>query len=133
MPKIKKILVLQDLPLRLLGQLDNQLNDLFYHFEGDLDDLENYLTEKRFIIALAREYDLYILDCEEVQLEDYDLEDYDLDDPENLLEDADSFTIKEYQELFSSSVLIESIREKITELLEVPYDLRAFGEVEFNG
>lgn len=29
MPKIEKILVLQDLPVRLLGQLDDQLNDFF--------------------------------------------------------------------------------------------------------
>ena len=125
MPKITKILSLSDLPLRLLGLFDDQLNDLFYHFEGDLDDLWYYLTEKRFVIALSIEDYLYILDCEDLQLEDHDLT-----DQKNLLDDADSFTIKEYQELFGN-VLISSVRERIAELLEVPYDLQIFGSVEF--
>ena len=38
-----------------------------------------------------------------------------------------------YQELFSGNVLIQSIREKITELLEIPVDLSIFGEVSING
>lgn len=127
MSKIKKILSLPDLPLRLLAQLDDQLNNLFYQFEGDLVDLRSYLIEKRFTIASIGKDDFYILDCEELQLEEYDLA-----DPKNLLNsDCDSFTIKEYQELFSGNVLISSIRERITELLEVPYYLSDFGEVDF--
>ena len=127
MPKIKKILSLYNLPLRLLTQFDDQLNDMFYHFEGDLDDLEYYLTEKRFTIAQVKD-EFLILDLEELQLEDYDLT-----DPKNLLDDADSFTIKEYQELLSSNILIRSVRYKLMKLLEIPYDLQVFGEVAFNG
>ena len=126
MPKIKKILSLPDLPLRLLAQFDDQLNDLFYHFDGGIDDLESYLTEKRFTIASIGKDDFYILDCEELQLEDYDLT-----DPKNLLDDADSFTFKDYQELFYGNVLTSSVRESIIKLLEVPIDLQVFGEVEF--
>lgn len=137
MPKITKILSLSDLPLRLLGQFDDQLNDLFYHFEGDLDDLESYLTDRRFTIAQVNDdknffvgdNEFFILDCDGWQLEDYDLS-----DPEDLLNSScDSFTIAEYERLFSSGVLIKSIREKITELLEVPYYLHVFGEVAFHG
>ena len=127
MSKIENILALQDLPLRLLAQFDNQLNDLFYHFEGDLDDLEYYLTARRFTIAQVKD-EFLILDLEELRLEDYDLT-----DPKNLLDDADSFTIKEYQELLSSGILIRSVRYKIMKLLEIPYDLQVFGEVAFNG
>lgn len=121
MSKIKKVLSLYDLPLRLLAQLDDQLNDLFYHFEGDLDDLGSYLTEKRFTIASIGKDDFFVLDCSELQLGDYDLT-----DPKNLLDDADSFTIKDYKELFYGNALISSVREKITELLEVPYNLQVF-------
>lgn len=135
MCKITKILSLSDLPLRLLMQFDNQLNDLFYHFDGDLDDLEYYLTDRQFTIAqviddetfFVADGEFFILDLDELQLEDYDLT-----DPEDLLNSCfDSFTIAEYQKLFSSGVLIESIREKITELLEIPYDLQVFGDIEF--
>jgi hypothetical protein len=65
----------------------------------------------------------------QVWIQKLQLEDYDLTDPKNLLDDADSFTIKEYQKLFSGNVLISSVRGKITELLEIPYDLRIFGDV----
>jgi hypothetical protein len=123
MSKIKTILSLQDLPLGLLTQFDSQLNDLFYHFDGDLYDLERYLTDRQFTIVQVND-EFLILDLEELQLEDYDLT-----DPKNLLDDADSFTIKEYQKLFSGNVLISSVRGKITELLEIPYDLRIFGDV----
>ena len=134
MSKIKNILTLQDLPLRLLMQFDNQLNDIFYHFEGDLDDLEYYLTDRQFTIAQVNDDEnffvengeFFILDCDESQLEDYDLT-----DPKNLLDDADSFTIKEYQELFYGNALISSVRERITELLAVPYEMQTFGEVDF--
>ena len=112
-------------------QLDTQLNDLFYHFDGDIDDLEYCLTDRQFTIVQVNDDDndeFIILDCDELQLQ---LENYDLTDPKNLLDDANPFTIAEYQALFSSSVLLESIREKITELLVVPYYLQIFGEVDF--
>ena len=104
-------------------QLDNQLNDLFYHFDGDLDDLEYYLTDRQFTIAQVNDDENFFVDDDEFFILDFDdelqLENYDLTDPKNLLDDADTFTIAEYQALFYSSVLLESIREKITELLEV--------------
>lgn len=134
MPKITKILSLPDLPLRLLAQLDDQLNDRICQFEGDIYDLAYYLTDQRFTIVqvnddenfFVEDDEFFILDCEELQLEDYDLA-----DPKNLLDDADSFTIAEYKELFSGNVLISSIREKIMELSEIPYDLQVFGDIDF--
>ena len=126
MYKIRKVVALPDLPIRLISQLDDQLNDLFYAFDhGSLDDLEHFLTQKSFALAFTKEDDFFVID-----LEDQYLDDYDLTDPENLLsDDCYSFTYKDYQELFSSNVLINSIREMITDLLEFPVDLSVFGEV----
>ena len=129
MSKIKKVVSLPDLPIRLISQLDDQLNGLFYAYDhGSLDDLEYFLTQKSFAIAFTED-EFYVID-----LEDLYLDDYDLTDPENLLnDDCDSFTYNDYQKLFSSNVLINSIREMIAELLEVPPDLQVFGEVSING
>ena len=132
MSKIKKVVALADLPVRLISQLDDQLNDLFtvyYDHGSSLDNLERFLTQKPFAIAFTKEDDFFVID-----LEDPCLTDYDLTDPKNLLnDDCDSFTYKDYQELFSSNVLIQTIREMITDLLEIPVDLSVFGEVSING
>ena len=129
MSKIKKVVALPDLPVRLISQLDDQLNGLFYVFDhGSLDGLEHFLTQKSFAIAFTEEDEFYVID-----LEDPYLDDYDLTDPENLLtDDCDSFTFIDYQKLFSSNVLINSIREMITDLLEFPVDLSVFGDVSIN-
>lgn len=131
MSKIKKVVALGDLPVSLISQLDDQLNDLFtvYYDHGrSLDDLERFLVQKPFVIAFTKEDDFFIID-----LDDPCLSDYDLTDPKNLLnDDCYSFTYKDYQELFSGNVLIQSIREKITELLEIPVDLSVFGDVSIN-
>ena len=127
MSKIKKVVALADLPVRLIHELDDQLNNnLFYAADhGSLDDLEHFLTQKSFALAFTKEDDFFIID-----LEDQCLDDYDLTDPKNLLsDDCYSFTYKDYQELFSSNVLINSIREMITDLLEFPVDLYVFGDV----
>lgn len=130
MSKIKKILALQDLPLRLLVQLDDQLRDILYQQDfGNIEDAEIFLTQKSFAIAFVKVDDFFfVIDCEDPRLEDFDLT-----DPKNSLDGADSFTIKDYQELFSGNFLIYAVREKITELLEVPIDLQTFGGVSFNG
>lgn len=131
MSKIKKVVALPDLPVRLISQLDDQLNDLlFYAFDhgNSLDILKHFLTQKSFALAFTKN-NFFVID-----LEDPCLDDYDLTDPKNLLnDDCDSFTYKEYQELFSGNVLISSIREMITELLEFPVDLSVFGGVSING
>ena len=130
MSKIKKVIALADLPVRFISELDDRLNCLFYAYDhGSLDDLEHFLTQKSFALAFTKDYEFYIID-----LEDPCLTDYDLTDPKNLLsDDCYSFTYKDYQELFSSNVLINSIREMITDLLEFPVDLSVFGEVSING
>ena len=131
MSKIKKVVALPDLPVRLISELDDRLNCLFYayDFTSSLDDLEHFLTQKPFALAFTKEDDFFIID-----LEDPCLTDYDLTDPKNFLnDDCDSFTYKDYQALFSSNVLIQSIREMITDLLEFPVDLSIYGEVSING
>ena len=130
MSKIKKVVALADLPMRFISELEYQLRDLFYAADhGSLDDLERFLTQKSFALAFTKEDDFFIID-----LEDQCLDDYDLTDPKNLLnDDCDSFTFIDYQKLFSSNVLINSIREMITDLLEFPVDLSVFGEVSING
>lgn len=75
---------------------------------GDMYDLESYLTEKRFTIVQVNDDENFFVGCDEFFILDCDeleLEVYDLTDPKNLLNDADSFTIVEYQELFSGNVL----------------------------
>ena len=126
MSKIKKVVALADLPMRFISELEYQLRDLLYAADhGSLDDLEHFLTQKSFALAFTEEDDFCVID-----LEDPYLDDYDLTDPENLLsDDCYSFTYKDYQELFSSNVLINSIREMITDLLEFPVDLSVFGDV----
>ena len=130
MSKIKKVVALADLPMRFISELEYQLRDLLYAADhGSLDDLEHFLTQKSFAIAFTEEDEFYVID-----LEDQRLDDYDLTDPKNLLnDDCHSFTYKDYQALFSSNVLINSIREMITDLLEFPVDLSVFGEVSING
>ena len=127
MSKIKKIIALADLPVRFISELDDRLNCLFYAYDRgrSLDDLERFLTQKPFALAFTKEDDFFIID-----LEDPCLSDYDLTDPKNLLnDDCHSFTYKDYPALFSSNVLIQTIREMITDLLEFPVDLSVFGEV----
>ena len=126
MSKIKKVVALADLPMRFISELEYQLRELLYAAEhGSSGDLEYFLTQKSFALAFTKEDDFFIID-----LEDPYLDDYDLTDPENLLnDDCDSFTYKDYQKLFSGNVLIQSIREMITELLEFPVDLSVFGDV----
>lgn len=129
MPKIKKVVTLAELPVRLIRELDNQLNDLFYAFDhgNSLDNLEHFLTQKAFVLAFTDD-EFFVID-----LEDPCLDDYGLTDPKNLLNyDCDSFTYEDYIALFSDNVLIQSIREMITELLEFPVDLSVFGEVSIN-
>ena len=131
MSKIKKVVALADMPARLIRELDDQLNNLFYAFDHghSLDTLEHFLTQKSFAIAFiqkssfySKDDEFYVIDLEDPYLDDYDLE--------NLLnDDCDSFTFKDYQKLFSNNVLIDSIREMITYLLEFPVDLSVFGDV----
>ena len=136
MSKIKKVIALADLPMRFISELEYQLRDLLYAADhGSLDDLEHFLTQKSFAIAFVQKSSYYSKDdFFIIDLEDPYLDDYDLTDPENLLnDDCHSFTYKDYQKLFSSNVLINSIREMITELLEFPVDLSVFGDVSING
>ena len=133
MSKIKKVVALADLPMRFISELEYQLRDLLYAADhGSLDDLEHFLTQKSFALAFVQKSSYYSKDDEfyVIDLEDQCLDDYDLTDPKNLLnDDCDSFTFIDYQKLFSSNVLINSIREMITDLLEFPVDLSVFGDV----
>lgn len=136
MSKIKKVIALADLPVRFISELEYQLRDLLYAADrGSLDDLEHFLTQKSFALAFIPRSSFYSKDeFYVIDLEDPNLVDYDLTDPKDLLnDDCHSFTYKDYQELFSGNVLIQSIREMITELLEFPVDLSVFGEVSING
>ena len=55
MSKIKKVIALADLPVRFISELDDRLNCLFYAYDHgrSLDDLERFLMQKPFALALG--------------------------------------------------------------------------------
>lgn len=132
MPKIKTVIALGSLPVGKLSTVDAQLNDLIYGRDfGDIDELENYLTGTPFIIVSTGKGNIWVLDY---TADDLDLADYDLTDPKGLIsEDASSFTINQWADLFSGLVSIKTVREQITGFLEMPVQLQNFGEVSING
>ena len=112
MPVIKKVLTIADLRIEDLDQITAQITD----YISGLYSIE-YIADLMFCLYQDDAGGISVLSI------DNDLECFDLSDPNNLLDDADWFSVREF---ISSFYIVERLKKDLNDLAVyklIPSDL----------
>ena len=101
MSVIKKVIPLSDLKLCNLGYVVNQVAE----YSGYICSTDA-INDLSFCIVIDDDDSIYIISSDDY-LDEYDLDEYGLSDPENLIDNAEYFTVRELIESVYSVVKLK--------------------------